>query len=179
MAEEVDLADKLKEGDTRPEALALVRNLKAALPELEKELQSVNDHWAYEDGLYRFYHQSFKVYNLQDRTLSIVKLLEQVAPAPDPSRARKKFWYYAEKNGVEPPVLHPWFMEVVKSGTGKTFKREDNKNWLEVTRPIVEAFLHAKYFLEMAVKYGKELGDVPRNWMTSGWASILYLYDLR
>jgi hypothetical protein len=30
-----------------------------------------------------------------------------------------------------------------------------------VTRPIIEAFTHARYFLEMAVKYGAEL-DAPR-----------------
>ena len=50
--------------------------------------------------------------------------------------------------------------------------------WLAVTRPILEAFFHALYFLEMAVKYGKEL-KYPPNRLPSGWASLLYLYNLR
>jgi hypothetical protein len=43
---------------------------------------------------------------------------------------------------------------------------------------MVEAFAHARYFLEMACKYGKELEEPPQI-MPSGWASVLYLYDLR
>jgi hypothetical protein len=41
----------------------------------------------------------------------------------------------------------------------------------------VEA-LHARYMLEMAVKYGIELDGTPR-FLPSGWAALLYLYDLR
>ena len=44
--------------------------------------------------------------------------------------------------------------------------------------PIVEAFFHAKYFLEMAVRYGRTLESPPRK-LPSGWAAFLYLYDLR
>src|SRR5438445_10480854 len=39
---------------------------KARLPELEKLLEEVSSHWHAEDGFYRFYHQSFKVYGLQE-----------------------------------------------------------------------------------------------------------------
>ena len=69
-------------------------------------------------------------------------------------------------------------MRIVAEGTGKDFKLDDNGRWLEATRPIVEAFFHAKYLLEMAVKYGKKLA-APPNRLPSGWASVLYLYDLR
>ncbi len=79
----------------------------------------------YEDGIYRFYHHSFKIYSLQETTSAIVAAL-----------------------------------------------------WLEVTRPMVEAFFHAHYFLEMAVRYGKQLKHPPRQ-LPSGWAAFLYLYNLR
>lgn len=46
------------------------------------------------------------------------------------------------------------------------------------TRPIVEAFFHARFFVEMAVKYGSELTEPPQP-MPGGWAALLYLYDLR
>ena len=51
--------------DDRPEIQVLLANLKAALPELEKLLDECSDHWGYEDPIYRFYHQSFKVYGIQ------------------------------------------------------------------------------------------------------------------
>jgi len=69
-------------------------------------------------------------------------------------------------------------MAIVRDGTGKTFEREHNRRWLEVTRPIVEAFFHAHYFLEMAVRYGMQLKHPPRQ-LPSGWAAFLYLYNLR
>jgi len=50
--------------------------------------------------------------------------------------------------------------------------------WDASTRPLLEAFFHARYFLEMAVKYGAEL-DEPPTTLPSGWAGLLYLYNLR
>jgi hypothetical protein len=47
-----------------------------------------------------------------------------------------------------------------------------------VTRPIVEAFFHARFFLEMAVRYGNELDKAP-HMLPSGWAALFYLYELR
>jgi hypothetical protein len=120
-------------------------------------LAQCNNHWGYEDPIYRFYHQSFKVYGLQDQTVKIVQALQGLAP---------QF------------ALNKWFARIVEEGTGKVFKSEDNQNWLAVTRPILEAFFHARFFLEMAVKYGHEL-QAPPNTLPSGWAAFLYLYDLR
>lgn len=41
-----------------------------------------------------------------------------------------------------------------------------------------EAFFHARFFLKMAVKYGEELDEAPST-LPSGWAALLYLYNLR
>lgn len=144
--------------DHTPEVLALFTRLKAELPRLEALLGEVNEHWCYEDGVYRFYHQSFKVYGrLQPQTLEMVAALRSLAP--------------------ERP-LHPYLEEILTEGTGIEFALEDNSRWTTVTRPIVEAFLHARYFLEMAVKYGRALDAPPRS-MPSGWAALLYFYGLR
>lgn len=143
--------------DDRPEVLSLFANLKAQLPSLETLLATANGHRGSEDGVYRFYHQSFKVYGLQTMTSSIASALQALAPE------RK---------------LNAWFLQIVQEGTGRQFKPEHNERWLEVTRPIVEAFFHARYFLEMAVRYGKVL-DAPPNSLPSGWAAVLYLYELR
>jgi hypothetical protein len=40
----------------------LLCNIKEKLPQLEELLTQVENHWGMEDGVYRFYHQSFKVY---------------------------------------------------------------------------------------------------------------------
>ena len=147
----------LEDVDDRPPVKNLFKNLKTELPVLEKLLEDCSGPWGYEDPIYRFYHQSYKVYHLQGQTIEIVSKLQALLP--------------------DVP-LNEWFMQIIKEGTGKTFSREDNRNWLAVTRPIVEAFLHTRYFLEMAVRYGKEL-DFPTRLLPSGWAAFLYLYNLR
>ncbi len=147
----------LDDSDDRKEVRELFEQLKTQLPTLGELLKNCSDHWGYEDPVYRFYHQSRKVYDLQRQTLEIVAKLQGLAPSR---------------------TLNDWFMQIVQEGTGKTFAPEDNQQWLAVTRPIVEAFFHARYFLEMAVKYAKELKFPPRA-MPSGWAALLYFYDLR
>ena len=74
--------------------------------------------------------------------------------------------------------MNEWFLSIVRNGTGKESKKEDNDNWLEVIRPMLEAFFHARYFLKMAVKYAGEL-EYPPNCLPPGWAAFLYLYYLR
>jgi hypothetical protein len=143
--------------DARPEVRELFQNLQAQLPALENLLAQCSNHWGYEDPIYRYYHHSFKVYTLQEQTLQIVQALQALAPQLQ---------------------LNDQFTQIVKTGTGKVFKNEDNRNWDSITRPILEAFFHARFFLEMAVKYGKEL-KTPPNTLPSGWAAFLYLYNLR
>ncbi|TKS58565.1 MAG: hypothetical protein EWM72_02917 [Nitrospira sp.] len=135
----------------------LLKNLRAQVPVLEELLERCSGHWGYEDPVYRFYHQSFKVYNLQRQTLEIVAKLQALAPSV---------------------ALNEGFMRIIQEGTGRNFTIEENKNWLAATRPIVEAFFHARYFLEMALKYGRELQFPPER-LPSGWAALLYLYNLR
>ncbi len=136
------------------ESAKLLQTIKSRLASLEQILAESDD---WEDFVYRFYHQSFKVYVAQAYTERIVAELQGLAPHL---------------------ALNAWFMEIVRSGTGRNFAAEDNANWLPVTRPMVEAFAHARYFLTMACRYGKEL-DEATNCMPSGWAALLYLYNLR
>ena len=135
---------------------ALLANVKSRLSDMRDLLQECEDHWGYEDPIYRFYHQSFKVYDLQKQTERIVALLRELLPGS---------------------VLNAWFLEIVSQGTGKTFSPEHNRDWPRYTRPIVEAFFHARFFLQMAVRYA-EL-PTPPNPLPSGWAALLYLYSLR
>ncbi len=135
----------------------LLASIKQRLPELEKLLAEAEDHWGMEDGVYRFYHQSFKVYRLQNFTTAIRDALASLLP--------------------DRP-LNAWFSQIVAEGTGKKFDLSHNEDWLGHTRPIVEAFCHAQCFLRMACKYGRELNESPQA-LPSGWAAVLYLFDLR
>lgn len=135
---------------------ALLQSLRRDRGELAKLLSECSNHWGYEDPIYRFYHQSFKVYGLQGSTQSIVQRLQALAP--------------------DRP-LHPWFVEIVQAGTGKVFQSDDNARWTEVTRPILEAFFQARFFLEMAVRYA-DLQEPPQA-LPSGYAALLYLFGLR
>jgi hypothetical protein len=134
----------------------LLSSLKARRERLEEELARASSHWGFEDPVYRFYHQSFKVYALQYQTEAIVRELGALLPGRP---------------------LNAWFLEIVERGTGRRFAPEDNRNWSEVTRPILEAFFHARFFLEMAVRYAHL--EEPPSPLPSGYAALLYLYGLR
>lgn len=147
----------MNEEKRRAEEAALLGAIKNRLPELHELWEKFNCHKEYEDGIYRFYHQSFKVFVLQDYTRRIVEALESLAPHLP---------------------LNPWFLEILAVGTGKKFDVSMNERWTEITRPIVEAFFHARYFLEMICKYAVELEE-PATMLPSGWAAVLELYQIR
>ncbi len=135
----------------------LLKNIKGNLEELELMYSNISRE---EVSIYRFYHQSFKVYHLQERTKAVVELLKKISPHKDKNEINK------------------YFLEIFEAGTGKVWNLSHNEKWTEVCRPIVEAFFHAKFFLEMAVKYGKELDEAPCM-LPSGWAALLYFYNIR
>ncbi len=74
--------------------------------------------------------------------------------------------------------LNSWFEQILKEGTGKGFQPEHNRRWLQETRPILEAFFHARTMLELVVRYARELQEPPQM-LPSGWATLLCLYNLR
>lgn len=143
--------------DAKQHDETLLHGIKRDLPALVRLHEHANTHWASEDFVYRYYHQSFKVFGIQTLTLQIVEALRALLPEC-PFNAR--------------------FARIIEEGTGKKFSLEMNQRWDEETRPLLEAFFHAHYFLGMAIKYGKELNEAP-SMLPSGWAALLYLYDIR
>lgn len=135
----------------------LLANIKLRLVELDALLAKARGHWEYEDPVYRFYHHSFKVFGVQRMTAGIVDALRSLLPDAE---------------------LNADFLAIVEEGTGKEWAAETNARWRAETRPLIEAFFHARFMLEMAVKYGREL-EAPPQTLPSGWAAVLYLYGLR
>ncbi len=55
----------------------LLQNIKQALSKFEKLLADLEFEGATEDGVYRFYHGSYKVYGSQNATMLIVDALKE------------------------------------------------------------------------------------------------------
>ena len=138
----------------------ILKSIKKHLPDLNLLLEETPSHWGGEDLVYRFYHQSFKAYYLQEDTEKVVALFREIG----------------ENIGLT--KLNCSFEQIISEGTKKKFTLECNKRWLEETRPIVEAFFHTVHMLKMMVQYGESLEEAPRM-LPSGWATVLYLYNVR
>jgi len=136
---------------------ALFRKINKCSKEIEGLGKRID--YAYEDRIYRFYHYSFKIYWLQEYTEEILKIIQKINPNKDKH-------------------LCDFYTEILKDGTGKEFQKKHNNRWTFHTRPIAEAFFHSKYFLDMLLKIislKKEQKEV----ISSGWAALLELYDIR
>ena len=148
-------------------------NVKAKLPELKRVLAGASSHWGYEDPIYRFYHQSFKVDGIWESTDDIVRVLKTLSERP----FNKWFERIIKEGGPGgQPVLEGNLEDYVKARLNG-LSIEDQ--WLKSTRPKLEAFFHAKFMLEMAVRYGEGLKEMPTQMLPSGWAALLYLFNLR
>jgi hypothetical protein len=115
-----------------------------------------------ENMFYRFYHSSFKVYDLQSITERMINLFCDIGEC-----------HFRE--------LNPFYIEIVSEGINKKFDRSHNIRWTYETRPILEAFYHSYQLLEMMAKYGLEMDpkEEPTIGLNEGWASVLYLYKIR
>ena len=133
----------------------LLRRIKANLPALKRWLLDARE-WE-QDGFYRFYRGSFKVFKLQDHTRSGFELIQNV--------------------GGEADQLNEDYCRIYEEGTRVEFNQSVNEHWLEETRPILEAFYHTRYFIQMMVRYGRKLPHAPQC-LPSGWAAVLYLFEL-
>ena len=140
----------------------LLANIKKNRKKIKFLLKVVNDREGeYEGKVYRFYHYSFKVYHLH----MIIKPIIEVLRACDPKPV-KQFCVFFQTILNDAEMVGAW-------------KEEHNKEWLKYTRPIVEAFLHAKYMLEMADLCDKLYRRAPRGFIDQKWGSLLELYEIR
>jgi hypothetical protein len=143
--------------ERRAREAVLLKNIKRDLTALTRLSEKAESHWGSEDLVYRFYHQSFKVFAIQSLTTTIVDALHALLPEA---------------------ALDERFTTIISEGTGKQFSYDMNAQWSATTRPLLEAFFHVNYFLKMIIKYGHELNEPPQM-LPSGWAAVLCLFNLR
>lgn len=134
----------------------LLTSLKKHRPELLAVQKEIMNHWSYEDMIYRYYHGSNKTYWIQTHTLKLKALFEAIFPNT---------------------TFHKSFAAIIAKGTGHTFQLSHNDAWDKHTLPMLQAFFHCKYMLEMMLKYSKELDYAPKM-LPSGWAALLCLYNI-
>lgn len=148
-------------GSKRTAEIELLENIHRDFDDLLSIQRQCDSSWGAEDYIYRFWHGSFKVYWLQELTKNIVEALKNLCP--------------------QQGHINPWFDEIIAKGTGKTFEFEHNEDWVVHTRPIVDAYFHARFMLDMMIKYGGELKnpDELPDFLPSGWAAVLTLYEIR
>jgi hypothetical protein len=111
------------------------------------------------DLVYRFYHQSFKVFIMNSLIESADDLFKELGPGSK--------------------ELNSWYRLITKTALAQEFDAsETNEKWLHQTPPILLAFWNAKYFLEQMIVAADALETAPQV-LPSGWAAVLYLYNLR
>jgi hypothetical protein len=131
----------------------LLAIVKEHLPRLEILLEEMN--FLQEILIYRCYQGSFKAYDFQEKTLEVVSLFREIGE-------------------IEGLTLHEYFEEVVSAGTGQ---KNLNQEWTVGQRPILEAFMHVRLFLEIMVKYAKNTEPMP-SFISYGWLGVMELYGL-
>lgn len=149
----------------------LLRALKERLPQLKELKESCEGHRAV-DNFYRYYHQSFKAYRIQDITLDIVKVFHEIRDAVD----------YEPKMWESLPHTHTrlnWrFHALVENGTEIHFDLEHNQNWHKWVGPQFEAYFHAKMFLDLMIQCAERMESCCAS-LPSDWAAVLYLFNMR
>ena len=148
---------KIKAAAEKRHALAklLLANIKSELDTIDKLAFSFEK--AETEFIYRFYHQSFKVFGYKELIRYTIPILEKLAPESQP--------------------LNAWYREIVEHGLAQEFSDSTNKNWLSETQLLLNAFWHTSYFVRH-IRSASELEEAPEI-LPYDWAAVLYLYDLR
>lgn len=133
----------------------LLKNIQLHEYAIRSLLSRLEGRFAGEDGIYRFYNQSFKAFYLQESTEQIANLLKKLLNIP----------------------LNQIYLDIISEGTGKEFTEDTNKSWTKEVQPIVNAFLHSLHILKLIVKYGLDSTDKKRM-DGNGWSTILVIYNL-
>jgi len=136
------------QGDADNGPAKLLRNIHLQLPQLEDLLGEAGGHFSNGDR-----DDSHK---RQVMILRICTALQDLLPDRPMGRA---------------------FSRIVVECAGQEIDSADDKNRLKQRR-VIDAFVQAHFFLELACRKGRELETVP-NGVDNDWTALLKLFDLR
>jgi hypothetical protein len=110
------------------------------------------------DLVYRYFHQSFKVFALQKMTDEAVTALQGLLP----------------DRPLDPTLTIP-----VARGTGHEFSMEaHNGDWVGVPLSIISAFLLVREVVDFAIWSGRNLETAP-DLLPERWAAVLDVFGVR
>jgi len=127
--------------------LALRGSLYPHAAELREVWEGINRR-RFDNGMYRFYSGSSRVFDLQETTGKIAEVLRRIAP--------------------EGRAFCDPFQQILDAGTDRESTLADHDHWLERV---------ARYFLELALKCEGGWRTAPWQ-APIGWAALLSLYGL-
>jgi len=160
------MSENTNYGKIREERERMIQKLFASIKENKDaihKLYEANCGHVYEDRIYRFYHYSFKVFYLQDSISDIMEFLDKINPRPIDYEHR----------------FNKWFLDIVEGAKKEgEFKMSYNENFPSHARPIVEAYFHCKYFVDMLEAIATK-DESPDGTISSAFAAVLELYNLR
>jgi len=136
---------------------SLLDRIKEAVPLLQNIKRAADREFGAPDLFYRFYYQSFKVYRIQNLTVEMRALFEQLADGGK---------------------LNSWYLQIVEEGTGKDFDLSHNSEWLKHTRPMMEAYFHSMMFVEQMLWCAENM-EKAESLLPSPWAAVLTLFEMR
>lgn len=110
------------------------------------------------EGVYRFYHQSFKVFSQQDWIAECVREFAGIYPRR---------------------LLNRTYCLIAERGLVCECVPRINKDWLRCTGPVVESSFHTWVFLDALVRVMKSPAKAVPQTLTAEWGIALYLWDLR
>jgi len=120
----------------------LLKNIKGDLRNLESMIKTAKD--VEEEGFYRFYDGSYKATLIKYSTDDFLRALKRISPNSE-NHFSDEFNYIIKQQE--------------KVDTSKTIRII--KNPQQEFLPLFTAYSHAKYFIEMAIKYGRTLEEPP------------------
>lgn len=136
--------------------------VKSRYEKFEELLEKMDDDWMGPESVYRFYHHSYKVCYAVSHVKTMVALLKSLLP--------------------EDALMNPMFTQIVEDGN-KGFNHEMSVDWLGNTRPIVEAYFHARHMVQVVASSGRRFAEEeyekPPQMLDYDWATVLYLFNLR
>jgi hypothetical protein len=136
----------------------LLHLIKINKKELRRIIKEISKNDLFENHMYRFYSESYKVIHIRDQVIRMIELLKKLAP--------------------EGYKLNEKFNEIIAGiEYDKNLDEEDFQNEISKSRQYTEALFHCKFLLENSIKYGRSLRKAPEI-LPYGWACLISLYNI-
>jgi hypothetical protein len=135
----------------------LLQNIKSHLDDLKQLRSSLNELWDFTSYRFRGQRNEQNMLRAQQQIGKIAHLLRRISP-----RDR---------------AFHTFFQQIIDDGINARLDCVSNRERFANERQVLKSFFQMTYFLEIAIKYGEMLDDLPED-PPFGWSALLSLYRL-